>query len=120
MLQRALGSGGPFDRVAEVEVYGSDCSLHLWLERRGVPHVMAINRSDELWALTDQGPMQVRADRLMPPVDGPGWDRCSSGDRTKGPRIDNWATLNILHLREPVKGYRLVRRSLAKSGDLSY
>ena len=55
MLERALQSGVPFAWVAGDEVYGSDRNLRLWLERQGVPHVLAIKRSEKLWALTDKG-----------------------------------------------------------------
>ena len=69
MLERAVKWGVPFGWVAGDEVYGSDRNLRLWLERQDVPHVLAIKRSGKLWALTDQGPRQVRADRLASQVD---------------------------------------------------
>ena len=68
MLERAVESGVPFGWVAGDEVYGSDRNLRLWLERQGVPHVLAIKRSEKLWVLTDKGPLQVRADRLAAQV----------------------------------------------------
>ena len=55
MLERAVESGVPFGWVAGDEVYGNDRNLRLWLERRGVPHVLAIKRSERLWALTAGG-----------------------------------------------------------------
>ena len=41
---------------------GSDRSLRLWLERAEIPHVLVIKRNEMLWALTEKGPRQVRAD----------------------------------------------------------
>ena len=55
MLERAVESGIPFAWVAGDEVYSNDRNLRLWLERRCVPHVLAIKRSEKLWALTDRG-----------------------------------------------------------------
>ncbi len=55
MLERAVESGVPFGWVAGDEVYGNDRNLRLWLELRCVPHVLAIKRSEKLWALTDRG-----------------------------------------------------------------
>ena len=81
-------SGVPFGWVAGDEVYGNDRNLRLWLEREGVPHVLA----NPLWALTDRGPRQVRADRLASGVEECAWVRCSAGDGAKGPRIYDWAT----------------------------
>ena len=60
MLERALESGVPFGWVAGDEVYGSDRNLRLWLEREGIPHVLAIKRNEKLWAVTEKGPRQVR------------------------------------------------------------
>ena len=121
MLERALESGVLFGWVAGDEVYGNDRNLRLWLEREGVPHVLAIKRSEKLWALTDRGPRQVRADRLASGVEEWAWVRCSAGDGAKGPRVYDWAAVDIRPLREPGKGYwLLVRRSLSNPGDLAY
>ena len=121
MLERALESGIPFGWVAGYEVYGNDRNLRLWLEREGVPHVLAIKRSEKLWALTDRGPRQVRADRLASGVEEWAWVRCSAGDGAKGPRVYDWAAVDIRPLREPGKGYwLLVRRSLSNPEELAY
>ena len=50
---------GPF-----VDGRRDDGNLRLWLEGAGIPHVLAIKRSEKLWAWTDKGPRQVTADRL--------------------------------------------------------
>ena len=87
MLGRALDSGVPFAWFTGDEVYGSDCKLRLWLEREGIPHVMAVKKSEKLWALTDRGPLPVRADRLASGVVESAWVRCSAGNGTKGPGL---------------------------------
>ena len=121
MLERALESGVPFRWVAGDEVYGNDRNLRLWLEHQGIPHVLAIKRSEKLWALTEKGSRQVRADRLASQVDEIGWVRCSTGDGAKGPRIYDWTAVAIRPLREPGKGHwLLVRRSVAKPEELAY
>ena len=79
MLKRALESGVPFGWVAGDEVYGNDRKLRLWLEREGIPHVLAIRSNEKLWVWTDQGLCQVRADRLTSQVDELGWTRCKCG-----------------------------------------
>ena len=105
MLERAVESGVLFGWVAGDEVYGSDRNLRLWLEREGLSHVLAIKRNEKLWALTEKGPRQVRADRLASQIEESGWVRCSSGDGAKGPRVYDWATVGIRPLREPGRGY---------------
>ena len=84
MLQRALEAGVPFAWFTGDEVYGSDRKLRLWLEREEIPHVMAIKSNEKLWALTDKGPLQVRADRLASGVLESAWVRCSAGNGSKG------------------------------------
>ena len=121
MLERALESGVPFGWVAGDEVYGSDRNLRLMLEREGIAHVLAIKRNEKLWALTEKGPRQVRADRLASQVEETAWVRCSAGDGSKGPRVYDWAAVDIRPLREPGRGYWLLcRRSMADPGELAY
>ena len=121
MLQRAVESGVSFAWVAGDEVYGNDRRLRLWLERLDVPHVLAIKSTEKLWASTEKGPRQIRADRLVSQVDVAGWSTFSTGDGAKGPRVYDWAAVEIRPLREPVKGYwMLARRSVANSEELAY
>ncbi len=121
MLERAVESGVPFGWATGDEVYGSDRNLRLWLERAEIPHVLAIKRNEKLWALTEKGPTQVRADRLASQVDEAGWVRCSAGDGAKGPRVYDWAVVDIRPLKEPGKGYWLLaRRSIAQPEELAY
>ena len=121
MLERAVESGIPFSWITGDEVYGSDRNLRLWLEQKGAAHVLAIKSNERLWALTDKGPRQVRADQLASGVKEPHWSRCSTGNGAKGPRVYDWALVEIRPLREPGKGYWLLaRRSIAKPGELAY
>ena len=121
MLERAVGSEIPFGWVTGDEVYGSDRSLRLWLEREGIPHVLAIKSNEKLWAWTEKGPRQVRADRLASWVDECDWQRLSAGDGAKGPRFYDWTTVAIRPLREPGKEYWLLaRRSIVKPAELAY
>ena len=121
MLGRALESGVPLTWFTGDEVYGSDRKLRLWLEGEEIPHVMAVKSNEKLWALTDKGPLQVRADRLASGVAESGWVRCSAGNGAKGPRVYDWAAVEIRPLREPGKGHWLLaRRSTAKPEELSY
>ena len=119
MLERALESGVPFGWVTGDEVYGNDRNLRLWLERRDVSHVLAIKSNEKLWAWTAKGPLQVRADRLASQVEEVGWVRRSAGDGAKGPRVYDWALVEIRPLREPGTGYA-GRASVAKPEELAY
>ena len=82
--------------------------------------MLAIKSSEKLWALTDKGPLQVRADRLAAQVEETDWVRRSAGDGAKGPRLYDWTTVAIRPLREPGKEYWLLaRRSIAKPDELA-
>ena len=119
MLKRALESGVPFGGLLEMRsmaTTGCGCG---WSE--GIPHVLAIRSNEKLWVWTDKGLCQVRADRLTSQVDELGWTRCSAGDGAKGPRVYDWAVVEIRPLGEPGKGYWLLaRRSIAQPGELAY
>ncbi len=67
--------------------------------------MLAIKRNEKLWALTEKGPLPVRADWLASQVEEDGWERCSAGDGAKGPRDYDWAAVDIRPLREPGRGY---------------
>ena len=121
MLERVLESGVPFSWVTGDEVYGSDRNLRLWLEQEGIPHILAIKSNEKLRAWTEKGPLQVRADRLAAQVGETDWVRCSAGDGAKGPRLYDWATVEIRPLGERGRGYWLLaRRSIAKPDELAY
>ena len=47
------------------------------------------------------GPVSGRADRLTSQVDELAWTRCSAGDGAKGPRVYDWAVVEIRPLGEP-------------------
>ena len=121
MLERAMESGVPFRWVTGDAVYGSDRNLRRWLEGADIPHVLAIKSNEKLWVLTDKGPRQVRADQLASRVEESHWTRLSAGNGAKGPRVYDWARVEIRPLREPGRDcWLLTRRSIAKPEELAY
>ena len=74
----------PFRWVAGDTIYGSDRKLRRWLEQGEIPHVLAIKSNEKLWAWTEEGPMQVRADRLASQVEEGDWSRMSAGRWRQG------------------------------------
>ena len=121
MLQRALEAGVPASWVTADEVYGNDRRLRVWLEEQGVPHVLAVKSTEPLWVWTEKGPAQVGAAKLASQVLDEDWVRLSAGDGAKGPRMYDWARVDIRPLKEPGNGYwLLVRRSIAKPEEMAY
>jgi SRSO17 transposase len=121
MLERALDAGVPAGWVTGDEVYGGDRRLRVWLEQRGVPHVLGVKRSEPLWAATERGPAQVAAAELAAALPPRAWRRLSAGAGAKGPRLYDWARVPLRPLGEPGKGYWLLaRRSIADPAALAY
>ena len=104
MVKRAAEGGVPFRWFAGDTVYGNDRRLRRWLEQQEIPHVLAIKSNEKLWAWTEEGPMQVRADRLASQVAESNWARRSVGEGSKGPRMYDWTWVAIRPIREPGKG----------------
>jgi SRSO17 transposase len=121
MLERALDAGVPAAWVTGDEIYGGDRRLRVWLEVRDLPHVLAVKRSEPLWAATERGPAQVAAADLAAALPDDAWERLSAGDGAKGPRWYDWARVPIRPLSDPDRGYwLLVRRSLADPTERAY
>jgi SRSO17 transposase len=121
MLERALAAGVPAAWVTGDEVYGGDRRLRVWLEERGMAHVLAVKCSEPLWAATARGPAQVKAEDLAAAAPTDAWVRLSAGDGAKGPRRYDWVRVAIRPLADPARGYWLLaRRSLADPTDLAY
>ena len=104
MVKRAVEGGVPFRWFAGDTVYSNDRQLRRWLEQQEIPHVLAIKSNEKLWAWTEEGPMQVRADRLASQVAESDWARLSVGEGSKGPRMYDWTWVAIRPIREPGKG----------------
>ena len=83
--------------------------------------MLAIKSNEKLWALTDKGPRQVRADQLATGVEASHWMRLSAGYGAKGSRVYDWTRVAIRPLREPGKDHWLLaRRSIAQPEELAY
>jgi SRSO17 transposase len=121
MLERAFDAGIPAEWVAGDEVYGGDRRLRVWLEERGVAHVLAVKCNEPLWAATVRGPAQVQAEDLVAALPADAWARLSAGDGAKGPRLYDWARIAIRPLADPTRGYWLLaRRRVADPTEFAY
>ena len=121
MVERALAASVPCGWVTGDEIYGGDRRLRRWLEEQDVRHVLAVKRTEPLWAATDRGPAQVPATELVAALPLAAWHRLSAGTGAKGPRRYDWARVTIRPLSDPARGYWLLaRRSLVDPTDLAY
>jgi SRSO17 transposase len=122
MLERAVTAGVPFSWVTGDSVYGGDRRLRVWLEQHAVPHVLAVKRTEPLLTLTDRGPGQVPAERLLAEVEPEQWLRLNAGDGAKGKRFYDWVRVPLYRFGWPanVGFWLLARRSTSDPSELAF
>jgi SRSO17 transposase len=121
MLERAREAGVPAAWVTGDSVYGGDRKLRMWLEEQEQPFALEVACDEPLWAATERGPAQVRADQLAAQVPPERWERLSAGWGAKGPRLYDWARVPLFRLDWPgFEHWLLVRRSIPDPEELAY
>ena len=75
--------------------------------------------------MTEQGPLQVRAQALMEQLPQDSWQTLSAGDGTKGPRLYDWALHELYRYQPTVEDqarghWLLLRRSRSNLQELAY
>ena len=114
MLERVLEAGSPMAWVTSDTVYGHTRGLRSWLEDRGLHHVLAVPRNEELWAGTDLWHVDevqaVHAQRA--------WHRISAGAGSREERGYDWQCWVLAEPKDADWGhYLLFRRALADPDD---
>jgi len=122
MLERAIKAGVPHGWVTADSVYGSDRKLRLYLESKGEPFVLAVAGNEPLWL---NGPDYKPACQIAEGVEPEAWERLSAGDGAKGPRLYDWALVELWRLQMTEQErrwghYLLLRRSIEDPSDLAY
>jgi SRSO17 transposase len=121
MLERARKAGVLAAWVTGDAVYGGDRKLRVWLEEQGQAFVLGVACKEPLWAGTDGGPRQVRADRLAEAITPDQWQRLSAGSGAKGPRLYDWAWARLFRPGWPGwEHWLLVRRTIRQPEELAY
>jgi SRSO17 transposase len=99
-------------------VYGYD-ELRIWLDEQQKHYVLAVPETHAVWVQGRQQPVGLLA-ALLPPQ---AWVVLSAGEGSKGPRLYEWAWLQLPDETEgPHERARflLIRRSLADAGKRAY
>ena len=127
MIGRAIAANVPFSWVAADTVYGVG-ELEMALRRAGRGYVLGVNATHQFHSWSAKLSVSGTAEEIAGDLDASAWQRLSAGPGTKGPRLYDWAYLELADLdaaefNKALNGAwtrgLLVRRSLA-DGKLAY
>jgi len=120
MLWRTLDGGVKASFVLGDSVYGSHRPLRAGLEARAQAYALAVACKEMVEV---QGKRQ-RVDQVARTLSTTDWQRLSAGDGSKGPRLFDWACVEIVGTeKQGWKHWLVVRRSLdasAKPKEMAY
>jgi SRSO17 transposase len=127
MIERAIAAGVPFAWVAADTVYGAG-EIEMALRRAGRGYVLGVTGAHQVYSWDTLPVVAGTAEEVAKALPAVAWRRLSAGEGTKGPRLHDWAYLELAHLEadEYVTGFEglwtrglLIRRHLA-DGELAY
>src|SRR5260221_2203785 len=118
MLARAFAAAVPADWVVGDTIYGYD-ELRLWLEAQQKNYVLAVSETHQVWVQGRPQPVGLVA-ALLPDE---AWVALSAGEGSKGPRLYEWAWLQLPDETEATSErarWVLIRRSLSDRSERAY
>jgi SRSO17 transposase len=118
MLARAFAAEVPAEWVVGDTVYGYD-ELRLWLEAQQKNYVLAVSETHQVWVQGRPQPVGLVA-ALLPDE---AWVVLSAGEGSKGPRLYEWAWLQLPDETEATSErarWVLIRRSLSDRSERAY
>jgi SRSO17 transposase len=99
MIERAIGAGLPFAWVAADGIYGvGEVEVEMALRRAYKGYVLGVTGQHQFWSWG--APVEVfgTADEIAGTLPASAWRRLSAGVGTKGPRLHDWAYLELATL----------------------
>src|SRR5436305_10552288 len=97
MLERAIAAGVPFAWVAADSVYGVG-EVETARRRAGKGYVLGVNATHPFNSWGAKPPVARTAEAIARGLDPAAWRRLSAGEGTKGPRLHDWAYLELADL----------------------
>ncbi len=122
MLERAHAVDGPVPWVLGDEVYGKSEELRRGLEGRKQGYVLAVSCNLSVRLPGRKAREAQRVDQVVAGFAAQAWHCLSAGTGSKGPRLYDWAWLEMESSGLPAgwKRFLLARRSLEDADDLAY
>jgi SRSO17 transposase len=127
MIERAIAAGVPFAWVAADSVYGVG-EIEMALRRAGKGYVLGVNATQPFNSWIGKPTVAGTAEEIAKGLEPSAWQRLSAGEGTKGPRLYDWAYLELADLNADQYGGSatgvwtrglLIRRSLS-DGECAY
>lgn len=117
MFERARADGMSFAWMTGDEVYGNHAGLREHLEQQRQAYILAVSCTQRV-SLPD-GPLKAdEGGQRCAPED---WQRLSAGNGTKGPRLYDWARVQLEEETPPGwSKYLLLRRNLKDPQEQAY
>jgi SRSO17 transposase len=97
MIERAIGAGVPFAWVAADSVYGVG-EVEMALRRAGKGYVLGVARTAQFLSWDTPDLVSGTAEEIAATLPASRWVRRSAGAGTKGPRLYDWAYLELADL----------------------
>ena len=97
MVERAIAARMPFAWVAGDSVYGVG-EIEMALRREGKGYVLGVNATQPFNSWIDKPEVAGTAEEIAQGLDLTAWRRLSAGEGTKGPRLHDWAYLELADL----------------------
>jgi SRSO17 transposase len=127
MIERAIAAKAPFAWVAADSVYGVG-EIEMALRQAGKGYVLGVSSSHSVRSWGKGGLITGTASSIAQDLQPTDWKRLSAGEGTKGPRLYDWAYLELADLdagdyNDAFTGIwtrrLLIRRTIA-DGDLAF
>jgi SRSO17 transposase len=127
MIERAIAAGTPFAWVAADSVYGVG-ELEMALRRAGKGYVLGVSSAHNVKSWGKAKPIAGTAESVAQGLPPEAWRRLSAGEGTKGPRLYDWAYVELADLDASAYNASLsglwtrgllIRRTIA-DGDLAF
>ena len=97
MIERAISAGVPFAWVAADSVYGVS-ELEMTLRRAGRGYVLGVNAHSQFNSWGAKPAVAGTAEAIAQGLDPAAWQRLPAGEGAKGPRLCDWAYLELADL----------------------
>jgi SRSO17 transposase len=97
MIERAVDAGVPFAWVAADSVYGVG-EVEMALRRAGKGYVLGVASTAQFHSWDKPELVSGTAEAIAAALPASRWVQCSAGDGTKGPRLYDWAYLELADL----------------------